>query len=173
MKKISIITPCYNESQNLKEFYLRTKQVINKSIYSYEIIFVDNSSTDNSKQIYKQIIDYDSHVKVLIMSRNFGTSQTSFFAGLKEATGDAIILIESDLQDPPELITNFLEKWEEGFDVVYGIRKKRKGTFIRKFFYKCFYSGINPIDFNVFISGKFFRPVKIHIKYTTYQFVLI
>lgn len=73
------------------------------------------------------------------MSRNFGSSQPSFFAGLQYATGDAVVLIESDLQDPPELIEKLIEKWEQGFDVVYATRSKRHGTPIRNFFYKCFY----------------------------------
>lgn len=138
MKKISIVIPCYNEAKNLEELYARITNSLDSQKYEREIIFVDNASTDNSEQIYNNLTN-DPTVTVLVMSRNFGTSQTSFFAGLKAATGDAVILIESDLQDPPELISQLIEKWEEGFDVVYAVRKKRHGTPIRKLFYKCFY----------------------------------
>jgi len=139
MKKISIVTPCFNEHDNIQELYDRIKKSISNLNYDYEIIFVDNSSTDNSYKIYEQITSNDPKSKAIIMSRNFGSSQTSFLAGIKNATGDAIILIESDLQDPPELIPKLIEKWEEGFDVVYATRKKRRGSLIRRFFYKCFY----------------------------------
>ena len=140
MKKISIIVPCYNEALNIPLMHERLKKVfLRLSRYDYEIIFVDNVSTDNSLAIYKEIIKKDSLVKVIMMARNYGTSQTSFLAGLRYATGDATVLIEGDLQDPPELITQFIYKWEEGFDVVYGIRKKRKGSILRRIFYTLFY----------------------------------
>jgi len=139
MKTISIVVPCYNEAQNITELHSRIKKVFAQLPYTYELLFIDNASIDNSHQIYKKLIANDQNVKVLCMSRNFGTSQTSFFAGLNYASGEATVLIEADLQDPPELIPELISQWENGFDVVYAIRKKRRGTPIRKIFYKLFY----------------------------------
>jgi polyisoprenyl-phosphate glycosyltransferase len=140
MKIISIVVPCYNEALNLPLLHERLRKTFSKlPRYEYEILFVDNVSTDNSRNVYERIIEQDSKVKVLLMARNYGTSQTSFLAGLRHAKGDATVLIESDLQDPPELIEAFVKKWEEGFDVVYGIRTKRKGSILRRIFYTLFY----------------------------------
>jgi polyisoprenyl-phosphate glycosyltransferase len=144
MKLISIIIPCFNEEKNISELYNRIKKTFEPKKfgtidYSYEIIFVDNASTDNSITLYKEIINSDDNVQVLVMARNTGTSQPSFLAGLKESSGDAVVMIESDLQDPPELIQEFIKKWENGFDVVYGIRTKRKENIIRRIFYTLFY----------------------------------
>ena len=139
MKKISIIVACYNEEGNIQELYNRVIKVFKNLDYDFEIIFVDNASTDCSQNIYKKIIELDERIKAVIMSRNFGTSQSSFFAGIKKASGESIVMIEGDLQDPPELISKFIEKWEEGYDVIYGVRKKRKGSILRRIAYKCFY----------------------------------
>jgi len=139
MKKISIIAACYNESGNIESMYQRVKNVFADSAYDFELIYVDNASADNSKKIYEQVVQADDRVKVLLMSRNFGSSQPSFFAGIKQAAGDAVVLIDGDLQDPPELISEFLKKYEESFDVVYGVRIKRMGGILRRIGYKCFY----------------------------------
>ncbi len=119
--------------------HTRIKNIFSNLNYQYELIFVDNASTDGSYQVYKKIIADDVNVKTLIMSRNFGSSQPSFFAGLQHCTGDAAIMIDGDLQDPPEVIPDLIHKWEQGFDVVYAVRKKRKGSLIRRMGYKCFY----------------------------------
>lgn len=140
MKKISIVVACYNEAGNINEMYQRVKDVFEKhGKYDFEILFVDNASVDNSIDIYNRIIKNDYRAKALLMSRNFGSSQPSFFAGIKHATGDAVVLVDGDLQDPPELISQFLKKWEQGYDVVYGVRKKRRGGIVRRIGYKCFY----------------------------------
>jgi polyisoprenyl-phosphate glycosyltransferase len=107
--------------------------------YDFELIYVDNASTDNSEQPYHELARQNSHVTALIMSRNFGTSQSSMLAGMRYATGDAIIFIDGDLQDPPELIPAFVKTWQDGYEVVYGIRKKRKGSILRRIGYTCFY----------------------------------
>ena len=138
-KKISIVVACYNESKNILELYKRVKNVFQDINYDYELIFVDNASLDNSRQIYQQVIFQDKNVKALIMSRNFGSSQPSFFAGIKHATGNAVVMIDGDLQDPPELISELINKWQEGYEVVYAVRKKRKGSLLRRIGYKCFY----------------------------------
>jgi len=107
--------------------------------YDYELIFVDNASTDMSLPTFHALTNDDSHVSVLLMSRNFGSNQPSLLAGMHHATGDCTIAIDGDLQDPPEIIPSFVHQWEEGYDVVYGIRKKRKGSIARRIGYTCFY----------------------------------
>jgi dolichol-phosphate mannosyltransferase len=140
MKKVSVVVACYNESSNIAELYKRVKDTFDYiNDCDFELLFVDNASTDNSFASYEKFVALDTRVKALIMSRNFGSSQPSFFAGLKHAMGDAVVMIDGDLQDPPELISTFIEKWNDGYDVVYGVRKKRKGSIVRRIGYKCFY----------------------------------
>jgi dolichol-phosphate mannosyltransferase len=140
MKKISIIVACYNEASNLREMHQRVSAVMkNMPTYDYELVLIDNASTDNSRIIFDELTEQDDKVHVLLMSRNFGSNQPSLFAGMTYAHGDCTIAIDGDLQDPPELIPQFVKKWEEGFDVVYGIRKKRKGSILRRIGYTCFY----------------------------------
>jgi len=140
MKKVSIIVACYNEAKNLKEIQDRTRKVFDSlPNYDYELIFVDNASTDNSHMIFQTLVSEDKNVKVLLMSRNFGSNQTSLLAGMHYMTGECMVAIDGDLQDPPELIPAFLEKWEAGHEVVYGVRKKRKGSLARRIGYTCFY----------------------------------
>lgn len=145
-KKISIVSACYNESANIQSLYERITKTINDS-YELEIIYVDNDSQDNSAEIYRKLADEDSRVKVIFMSRNFGTPQTSYFAGLEYSSGDAVVLIDGDLQDPPEIIPKLIAKWEEGYDVVYGIRKKRKGRIYMQLAYKLFYRAFKKLAY--------------------------
>lgn len=107
--------------------------------YDYEIVLVDNASTDSSASIYQALVTSDARVNVICMSRNFGNSQPSYLAGLRYATGDAVVMFDGDLQDPPELIPDMVKKWEEGFDVVYCTRVKRSESIMRKIGYRCFY----------------------------------
>jgi len=141
MKKlISIITACYNEEKNILGGYERIKNVFSRlPEYDYELIFIDNASTDNSRAVFESLVATDEHVKVLIMSRNFGSNQPSILAGMRYAKGACVIIIDGDFQDPPELIPSFIEKWKEGYDVVYGVRKKRKGSILRRIGYTAFY----------------------------------
>lgn len=116
--------------------------------YDYEIIYVDNASTDKSLQVYQGLVKQDSRVEVIRMSRNFGNSQPSFLAGIHNATGDAVVLLSGGLQDPPELIPSFIATWEQGFYVIYGIAKKRKdNSFIRRIGYKCFYRVFKTLSY--------------------------
>lgn len=138
-KKISVIIASYNESENIPEIYRRLTETLSKSVSDYEIIFVDNASVDGSENLYREISAKDSHIKAVLMSRNFGSSQTSFLAGLENCSGDAAVVMDGDLQDPPEVIADFIKKWQDGFDVVYGIRKSRKGNIVRRIGYKLFY----------------------------------
>jgi dolichol-phosphate mannosyltransferase len=139
-KLISIITACYNEEKNIIRGYERIDAVFSHlSEYDFELIFIDNASTDNSRAVFESLVARDSRVKVLIMSRNFGSNQPSILAGMRYAHGACVIIIDGDFQDPPELIPSFIEKWKEGNDVVYGVRKKRKGSIFRRIGYTCFY----------------------------------
>lgn len=146
-QKISVITVCYNEKENILPMYGRLSKVFEELDYDYEIIYVDNSSTDDSNIIFEQLAKKDSRVKVILMSRNTNSSQYSYLAGIKLASGDAAVLIDGDIQDPPELIVKFIEKWRQGYDVVYGVRKKRKDTILRRFFYKLFYRVFRKLSY--------------------------
>lgn len=143
MKKcISIITPCYNEEDNVRDCYGAVKGLFAAALaeYDYEHIFCDNASTDTTLSTLKEIAREDRHVKIIVNARNFGPLR-SMFNGLLNARGDAILVfLAADLQDPPELIPDFVKKWEQGYHVVYGIRKKREEGFVmvslRKFYYR-------------------------------------
>ena len=146
-KLISLVAACYNESANLEELYNRVVSVFEDIRYDFELILVDNKSTDNSEKIYEQLVKRDFRVRVIFMTRNFGGPQPSYFAGMKEARGDAVVLLDGDLQDPPELIADFLKKWEEGYKVVYGVRETRVETLVRRIGYKVFYRILRHLSF--------------------------
>ena len=146
---ISIVIPSYNESQNINEVYRRTIEVIKKlNIKKYELIFIENGSKDNSLEMLKKINSENKSVKIISLSRNFGY-QSAIAVGLKYCESDYICIMDGDLQDPPEVISKFVNKIEEGYDVVYGIRSKRKTSFLNKIFYNLFYeiySKLSEID---------------------------
>lgn len=123
---ISIIFSFRNEEENIPELIKRTKDAIEKTGYEYEIIFVNDASTDNSLQILKNYARNDKRIKIINLSRRFGYNQ-GIFAGFSYAKGSAVITLDADLQDPPELIPDLIKKWEEGADVVHTVRKKREG----------------------------------------------
>jgi glycosyltransferase involved in cell wall biosynthesis len=141
IKKISIVTPCYNEEANVEEVYRRVKAQFDllKEKYEYEHIFIDNASTDNTVAILKKMAQQDTNVKVIVNLKNFGHIRSPYYA-LTQAYGDAVMLMVSDLQDPPELIPQFLEQWEAGHRVVVGIKNKSKENplmyLLRCLFYK-------------------------------------
>lgn len=139
MKKISIVTPCYNEEGNVQELYQRVKDTISMLAgYNYEHIFIDNASTDKTVDILKEIALEDKNIKIIVNSRNFG-HMCSPLHGMFQATGDVVISMVSDLQDPPEMIPQFIKKWEEGNDIVIAIKKssEENGLMfnIRKMYY--------------------------------------
>lgn len=122
MKLISVVTPCYNEEENVEEVYQRVRDVFQQlPNYRYEHIFIDNASTDNTAAVLKMIAKQNTNVKIILNSRNFGHIRSPYH-GLLQANGDAVISIVSDLQDPPEMIKDFLQRWEEGFKIVIGIK---------------------------------------------------
>ena len=122
IKLISVVTPCFNEEDNVEEVYARVKKVFRDfPQYRYEHIFIDNDSKDGTVKILKQIAASDHNVKIIVNARNFGHIRSPHHAML-QAKGDAVISIVSDLQDPPEMIAQFLAKWEEGYKVVVGVK---------------------------------------------------
>ncbi len=140
MKKISIVTPCFNEEGNIEELYQQIKKIMAAlKGYSYEHIFIDNHSTDRTVALLRKIAKTDKKVKVIINTRNFGHIRSPFY-GLLQADGDAVISMASDLQDPPNLIPDFIKKWEEGYKVVMGVKthshENKIVYFLRTFFYR-------------------------------------
>src|SRR5258708_5916811 len=139
-KKLTIGTPCYQEELNVRRCYEAVKNVLEPlaDLYDYEHVFGDNGSTDRTLEILREIAAEDARVKVLAYSRNFGVEK-SVITLYRQASGDAVILISCDLQDPPELIRSFLEKWEEGFEMVNGIYSNRSDAWlfakVRKTYY--------------------------------------
>ena len=140
MKKISIVTSCFNEEDNISLLYKKLKDIIAKfnSRYNFEIIFIDNASTDFTQDELRKIANEDKNVKLILNSRNFGSIKSPYYA-ICQATGDAIIYLASDLQDPPELIYDFIENWEKGCEVViarkYDSQKFKFLDVLRKFYY--------------------------------------
>ena len=140
-KRISIVTPCYNEEKNVEELYFQVKKIFNNILpqYQYEHIFIDNDSKDNTVEILKKIAKKDKNIKIIVNSRNFGQLRSPVYAIL-QAKGDAVISMVADLQDPPEMIPLFIKKWEAGNDTVLAIKKdslESKLMFrIRKAYYR-------------------------------------
>lgn len=135
---ISIVIPIYNEEENIDNLYARLTVSAPTWNDDYEIVLVDDGSKDNSLAMMTAYAEKDSHVRVIKLSRNFG-HQPAISAGIQEAKGDAIVIMDGDLQDPPEELYRFLDKWREGYDVVYAVRTKRKEGFFKKAAYKTFY----------------------------------
>jgi glycosyltransferase involved in cell wall biosynthesis len=135
----SIVVPVYNEELVINETYKRLKEVMDGTREKYEIIFVNDGSKDQTLEKATEICAKDSNIKLINFSRNFG-HQVAVTAGMDYASGKAIVIIDADLQDPPEVILKMIEKWKEGYDAVYGRRLKRKGeTFFKKITAKLFY----------------------------------
>ncbi|MFA5149986.1 MAG: glycosyltransferase family 2 protein [Candidatus Omnitrophota bacterium] len=142
---VSIVIPVYNEQENLPVLYSRLKDVFNKSSYVYEMIFVDDGSRDDSWASIESLCAKDSAVKGLKFSRNFG-HQCALTAGMDYASGDAVITMDADLQHPPDMLPQLIQKWEEGYDIVYTIRKKNKDSgLLKNIFSNYFYTVINKL----------------------------
>jgi len=130
--KYSIIIPVFNEEQVIEHTYERLKIVMDSMAEPYELLFINDGSRDKTVDILKHLGEADDHIKIIDFSRNFG-HQIAITAGMDYAKGDAVIIIDADLQDPPELILEMIEKWKSGYDVVYAKRTARKGeTFFKK-----------------------------------------
>lgn len=147
MNKISIVIPMYCEEEVVQECYNRIIEMF-KSIenYEYELVCVDDGSKDKTLEILNNIAEKDKNVKIISFSRNFG-HQCAVTAGLRYASGDAIVIIDADLQDPPELIPKMIKMWEQGSDVIYGKRKTREGESKFKLLTaKMFYKTLNALS---------------------------
>lgn len=150
MKKISVVVPMYYEEEVANECYSRIKKVLNKlDKFSHEIIFIDDGSKDKTLKILEEISNKDKNVKIISFSRNFG-HQAAVTAGLKYVTGDCCLIIDSDMQDPPELLVDMINLWENGNEVIYAKRKTRKGEskfklLTAKMFYKIL-NGLSDVE---------------------------
>ena len=148
MKKISVVIPMYCEEEVVDICYKRVVNNLKKlsDKYNYEIIFINDGSKDSTFEILKKIASNDDNVKIISFSRNFG-HQAAVTAGIRNVTGDAVIIMDADLQDPPELFEGMIEKWENGYDVVYGKRKTRSGESLFKLLTaKAFYNTLNKLS---------------------------
>lgn len=145
-KKISAIIACYRDEQAIPIMHKRLTDTFKKIGVDYEIIFVNDGSPDNSEIVLAKISKKDKHVIGVNHSRNF-SSQMAFTSGMDIATGDAVVLLDGDLQDPPEIIEKFYNKWLEGYDIVYGIRTKREAPLYMVFLYKAFYRVFHKMSY--------------------------
>ena len=146
-KMVSVVIPMYYEEDVAEECYKRVKNVLESlENYNHEIIFVNDGSKDKTLEILEGIAKKDKNVKVISFSRNFG-HQAAVTAGIKYVKGQAIVIIDADLQDPPELIKDMLKLWEQGNEVIYAKRKKRKGeTAFKLFTARAFYKMLNKLS---------------------------
>ena len=143
---LSVIIPCYNEEAVLRTTHERLTGVLKGMNVDYELIFVNDGSRDRTQEILAELQTFDPRIRVLLLSRNFG-HQIAVTAGLEEATGAAVVIIDSDLQDPPELIPRMVQLWREGNEVVYGMRDEREGESRFKLWTaKVFYRLINRLS---------------------------
>ncbi len=136
--KLSAIICIYRDAEAIPQMYARLVAVFAKIDVDYEIIFVNDCSPDHAREVLAALAQQDERVIVINHTRNFG-AQNAFTSGMSIASGEAVILLDGDLQDPPELIEDFYQKWREGYQVVYGIRAKRETSLSMQFFYKAFY----------------------------------
>ncbi len=136
--RITAVIACYRDAQAIPIMYRRLVETFTRMGVDYEIIFVNDASPDDAAEVLVQLAATDRRMVVINHSRNFG-SQNAFTSGMRIATGDAVVLLDGDLQDPPEMIEQFFERWLEGNDVVYGVRTKREATRVLQVAYKAFY----------------------------------
>lgn len=139
-KMLSAVVVCYRDAGSIHALYERLTKTLTSITPSYEIIYVNDASPDEAESILRALAAKDSHLTVLNQARNFG-AQAAFTAGMVQAVGEAVIIMDGDLQDPPELLPAFVQKWQEGYDVVYGIRRKRERSMglLTAWLYHAFY----------------------------------
>lgn len=146
MKKIDIVVPCYNESEVLEIFYNSINEILININYEFELIFINDGSQDTTLNILKDLSKKDNRVKYISFSRNFG-KESAMYAGLKNSTGDMVLIIDSDMQNPPSLIPKMIQALEDGYDCCAGYRIDRKGDGkIRNIFTNSFYKITNKIS---------------------------
>lgn len=145
-KKVSIVTPVFNEEENLCEFHTRLSNVMSDSAYEYDIIFVDDGSRDASAAILYDLSQKDGHVQAFLLSRNFG-HQMALTCGIDHAEGDVVITMDGDLQHPPELLPELLSLWEDGYEIVQTVRKDTAGaSYFKKMTSSVYYKLINKMS---------------------------
>lgn len=144
-KTLSIVIPTYKSAVNLPVLIERLKSVLSGMKNKYEIIFVNDCSPDNTLSVLRDICSEDTNIKVVSLSRNFG-QQIATSAGLKFSSGDAVIIMDDDLQDPPEFVPELVKKWEEGYEIVYAIRKTRQENIMKRSSYKLFYRILSKLS---------------------------
>ena len=137
-KKISVVVVCYKDAGCIHELYGKIKDTLERITPNHEIIYVNDASPDDAEEILIALARTEPSLTVITHSRNFG-AQVAFTSGLSQADGDAVVILDGDMQDPPELIHDFVNKWLEGYDVVYGIRAKRREAWWKQIGYKVFY----------------------------------
>ena len=154
----SIVVPMYNEEETLPVLYERISEVMNSTGENWEFVMVDDGSRDRTPSMMRELAEKDKRVRPVIFARNFG-QQSAVKAGLDYTRGDAVVVIDADLQDPPEVILELIEKWREGYEVVYAQRTVREGeTFFKKLTASMFYRVINRItDIELPLDTGFFR----------------
>ena len=146
MKTISIVSPCYNEAENILELISKVeKSMHDLPNYEYEHIIIDNDSTDGTKDILRKKSKEDKRIKIIFNARNFGHIRSPYY-GMLQSSGDAVILLASDLQDPPELIVDFIKHWEQGFKIVTGVKSKSKENKMIFLFRKLYYSTLEKFS---------------------------
>jgi len=144
-KLISIVTPCFNEEDNIEELYRRIVAVMEEQPYDYEHMCIDNCSTDGTVKKIKDLATTDKRLKLIVNARNFGHIRSPYY-GILQSSGDACILIASDLQDPPEMISEFIKKWEEGYKTVLAFKPESEESSIMFLMRKLYYRFINRIS---------------------------
>lgn len=146
-KIITIVVPTFNEEDNINDVYTKVTDIMKNKVtkYNYEIMFIDNDSQDNSRLIIESLCQKDRCVKAIFNAKNFGYSRSLYY-GLTQAQGDCAILLHADLQNPPELIPEFIKNWEEGYKVVIGIKNKSKENPIMYFLRSCYYKTMKHIS---------------------------
>jgi glycosyltransferase involved in cell wall biosynthesis len=164
-KLISIVTPCFNEEDNIVELCERIRATMDtlKVKYEYEHIIVDNASTDETVVVSKKLAADNHNIKIIVNTRNFGPVRSPYH-GVVTAFGDAVVLIAADLQDPPELIIEYVKKWEEGFDIVLPAKPRSDESFLMKSIRKIYYKLLNsisdvPLENNATGAGLFDKKV--------------
>ncbi len=148
-KTVSAIIACYRDNQAIPVMHARLSKMFQEQGVDYEIIFVNDNSPADDEHVIRQLCQKDPHVIGVSHSRNFG-SQSAFLSGMEIASGDAVVLLDGDLQDPPEIIPEFIKKWDDGFEIVYGVRVKREAAWHMQILYKLFYRVFKKLsDFSV------------------------
>jgi len=139
-KFISAVVVCYGDEGNIRALYERLSKALSGISINWEVIYINDASPDNSEAILQELAAKDPHLTIINQARNFG-AQAGFTAGMIQALGDAVVLMDGDLQDPPELIEEFVKKWNEGYQVVYGVRRKREQSMgkVKEWMYHQFY----------------------------------